>query len=58
MIHCHDVTKLNDVARGQYISGALAAVLWPFFAGYRVFPAAVPKFEGDWEIYRNSANSE
>jgi hypothetical protein len=28
MIHCHDVTKLNDVARRQYISGALAAVLF------------------------------
>jgi hypothetical protein len=36
MIHCHDVTKLNDVARRQYISGALAAVLWPIFAGYRI----------------------
>jgi hypothetical protein len=27
-LHCHDVTKLNDVARRQYISGALAAVLF------------------------------
>jgi hypothetical protein len=35
-LHCHDVIKLNDVARRQYISGALAAVLWPIFAGYRI----------------------
>jgi hypothetical protein len=26
--HCHDVTKLDDVARRHYISGALAAVLF------------------------------
>jgi hypothetical protein len=58
MIHCHDVTKLNDVARRQYISGALAAVLWPIFAGYRMFPAAMPKFKGDWKFFRNSANFE
>jgi hypothetical protein len=58
MIHCHDVTKLNDVARRQYISGALAAVLWPIFAGYRMFPAAMLKFKGDWKIFRNSANFE
>jgi hypothetical protein len=27
-LHCHDVTNLNDVARRQYIGGALAAVLF------------------------------
>jgi hypothetical protein len=27
-LHCHDVIKLSDVARRQYISGALAAVLF------------------------------
>jgi hypothetical protein len=32
MIHSHDVTKLNDVARRQYISGALAYLCWlPYY---------------------------
>jgi hypothetical protein len=60
MIHCHDVTKLIDVARRQYISGALAAVLFiglSLLATY-IFPAAMPKFKGDRKIYRNSANFE
>jgi hypothetical protein len=56
-LHCHDVTKLNDVARRQYISGALAAVLFIGWLRY-IFPAAMPKFKGDRKIYRNSANFE
>jgi hypothetical protein len=58
--HCHDVTKLDDVARRQYISGALAAVLLLVYLCWLpyMFPAAMPKFKGDRKIYRNYANFE
>jgi hypothetical protein len=55
-LHCHDVTKLNDVARRQYISGALRSLLACLFLLATVmFPAAMPKFKGDQKISRNSA---
>jgi hypothetical protein len=59
-LHCHDVTKLDDVARRQYISGALAAVL---FIGLSLlatvcFQQQCQKFKGDRKIYRNYANFE
>jgi hypothetical protein len=55
-LRCHNVTKLNDVARRLHISAALfigLSLLVPV-----MFPAAMPEFKGDRKINRNSANFE
>jgi hypothetical protein len=46
---------LNDVARRQYISGALRSLYGLSLLATVMFPAAMPKFEGDKKIYHNSA---